>query len=81
MRIAKYIVWDGCGKQAVVFDDLINHSDMARALGMEKVLGAGFCYLDDGAFHSYGKSISLNIHSRGQDDDKILNEKLSGNQS
>ena len=75
---AKYIVWDDEFPQAVIFSETINHSDMARALRMGNILGAGFCNTDSDRYICYGKSVSLNKQSRGPDDEKVLNKWFSG---
>lgn len=79
--------------KAIVFTDDIVHSDMALRMRVkDKVVGAGFvsCHslersveLSSGmsrdvGFQSYGESVSLNIISRGELDDKAINEMFFG---
>lgn len=78
MREAKYIVWDDDFPQAVIFSDTITHFDMARALSMGNVLGAGFCRTESDRYICYGESISLRKLSRGEQDEKILDKWFAG---
>lgn len=78
----KYIVYDThlC-PMAVVFPELINHNDMARALNInpDDIWGAGFCYINkDAAWTCYGESISLKVKSRGEEDERLLNKYCGG---
>ena len=77
---AKYVIIDG---SAIVFFEGINHSDMVGF--NEKCESAGFVsfrhYLDEDDCDSvkavcYGKSISLGIESRGDEDSEILTRQL-----
>jgi hypothetical protein len=65
----------------IVFPEIINHSDMARNMGWKKedIIGAGFVYLgEDYSYTCYGESVSLRVKSRGEEDEKILNRYLGG---
>ena len=64
----------------IVFPEIINHSDMARNMGWKKedIVGAGFVYLEDYSYICYGESVSLRVKSRGEEDEKILNRYLGG---
>lgn len=75
---SKYIVINiGGVKTPIVFPDTSVHSDIADALGgKNRVLGAGFCTVDDEGYHCYGESISLNIKSNYETDSKLLNRML-----
>jgi hypothetical protein len=67
----KYIISDT--GIPVVFSELQQHRDVARAM-FKKVVGAGFCYIaEDRMVTCYGESISLGIKSRGDVDSSILN--------
>lgn len=59
----------------VIFPKHINHDDMARLhckpIGCS-IVGAGFIEIIDGIVSCYGKSISLNIKSRGHFDSEII---------
>lgn len=77
----KYIIADG---SAIIFSAAIQHSDMAR--GMGRIDGAGFVdfrtEVDDygetiiKAF-AYGKSTSLDIESRPEQDSMILTSQIT----
>lgn len=73
---AKYIIVIAHGMEMpIVFSELMKHTEMA---GNQKVVGAGFCYVDHktGLYTCYGESTSLNIKSRNAVDEDILNELL-----
>lgn len=72
----KYIVVeDQRIPRAILFPDSFTHYDIARALAYP-VLGAGFAVLESGRFVAYGKSVSLDIASRGVFDSDVLNNLL-----
>ncbi len=61
----------------IVFPETLAHSDVARNMGMlGRVIGAGFCYIEDNKYVCYGESVSLNVKSRGDEDSKRLNRLL-----
>jgi len=63
-----------------VFAETMTHADVAGALnGIDKVLGAGFCYIKDNKYVCYGKSISLKVDSRVGVDSEVLNRRLGLN--
>lgn len=77
----KYIIADG---RAIVFSSAIQHSDMAR--GFNFVEGAGFVTFRSEKdeygetitkANCYGKSISLNIESRGDIDSRIVTRQIT----
>ena len=74
----KYIIANAGGyPEPYVFSDTVNHADMARNVGAEIVLGAGFCGINPNReFECYGESVSLRVKSRGEYDSKILNQKF-----
>lgn len=73
----KYII-GGRLQHAIVFDEILTHRDVARAVfHNQEITGAGFCYIDEGRFFAYGESISLKVKS-GPNDSKILNKSLLG---
>ena len=78
MQMKYIIVDDGYVIHPIVFSELIAHDEMARRVGNKEVLGAGFAYLDQDKFGCYGKSISLGVASRGDEDAKFLNKWLLG---
>lgn len=72
----KYIITKrGSIEQPFVFSELSQHADIARAVGGD-VVGAGFCFIDEDRYHCYGESISCKVKSRGEVDDKVLNDLL-----
>lgn len=71
----KYIVLEQGTPAPVVFPETMKHSDVARALG-GKVLGAGFCYIENDMYVCYGASTSLHVNSREDLDAEILNTRL-----
>lgn len=72
---SKYIVSrDGT---PVVFAEVLNHADVARALfGNTPIMGAGFCYIKDNRYECWGESVSLRVKSRGEQDAEMLNRYL-----
>jgi hypothetical protein len=75
---SKYIIADIYGvTMPIVFPELLVHADVADALGARnKVIGAGFCTVDDEGYHCYGESTSLNVKSNYDVDSKLLNRML-----
>jgi len=75
---AKYIIHTE--NIPIVFPEIINHSDMARNMGWKKedIIGAGFVYVNGDSYNCYGESVSLRVKSRGEEDVKILNCYLGG---
>jgi hypothetical protein len=77
----KYIIADG---SAIIFSAAIQHSDMAR--GMGRIDGAGFVNFSTEidsygetiikAF-AYGKSTSLGIESRPEEDSAIITRQIT----
>lgn len=80
---AKYII-GGWLEVPIVFPETIQHADMARSLGWigddKRVVGAGFVYIKEDGYKVYGESVSLQVKSRGADDERILNKYLGGKQ-
>ena len=64
----------------IVFPETINHADMARNMGWKKedIIGAGFVVVVDHSYNCYGESVSLRVKSRVEEDEKILNRYLGG---
>lgn len=88
----KYVVTDK-GSFAI-FSDTAGHKEVGHALYGTPV-GAGFCTLEVGAkpnekpdgddydvvvAHCFGESFSLDIVSRGEVDQNIINEKLNSHE-
>jgi hypothetical protein len=75
---SKYIVVDnGLADAFILFPMMYNHSDVARAFP-GTVISAGFVldFGDGRGFQCYGKSISLNISSRPEEDEALLRKQL-----
>ena len=77
---SKYVIIDqGSAPIPVVFSELLAHAEVVSRLGGAP-LGAGFCHVtvtEDGArYVCYGKSMSLGVHSREDEDARILNKYL-----
>lgn len=73
---SKYIITED--NVPVIFSELApSHAEVARALfpGL-KIIGAGFCYIQDNQYVCYGESISLGVKSRGEQDSKVLNRRM-----
>jgi len=75
----KYVVTDE--NDFAMFSKLSNHNDVARGLYGTPV-GAGFCNLrqkvdsEDVSVNCYGRSISLGIKSR-EEDELVINRKIN----
>lgn len=77
MAKSKYIIIDRGIFEQVIFSETLNHNEIAIALnGNNKIIGAGFCHIEDDKYVCYGNSVSLQIKSRGQLDSDILNRRL-----
>jgi len=78
---AKYII-GGRMQEPIVFPETIQHADMARNLSWfgeeNKVVGAGFVFVEEDGYKVYGESVSLRVKNRGIEDEKILNKYLGG---
>ena len=66
------------GEQAVIFpSETFFHDEMASHFSTFEVVSAGFVSIDSyGKIKCSGKSTSLNIHSRGEDDEIIIQRQL-----
>lgn len=75
----KYVITDK--NDFAIFTKLTNHSDIRGLYG--KIVGAGFCNFaqkadsEDVNIHCYGRSVSLGISSR-EEDEEIINNKING---
>lgn len=78
MSELKYVVTEH--GDFAIFTKLTNHSDVRGLHG--KIVGAGFCNFarkadsEEANVHCYGKSISLGISSR-EEDEIIINKAIS----
>lgn len=71
----KYITFEDAGlEQMVIFGNLMQHRDVAHMMGVEdKIISAGFISVGhnregDVVAQAYGRSISLSVDSRKEDD-------------
>ena len=83
MYPTKYVVvkhLDNGMETPYIFPNFITHSDFARDVGYgSHVVSAGFCYIDkDLSFVAHGKSVSLKVASRPDEDSKLLTRWLTG---
>lgn len=64
-----------------IFSDISVHKDVATDLTYNypdaKVVGAGFVSVINNKFSCWGRSVSLRVPSRGEEDAAILNQMLS----
>ena len=61
-----------------VFPNVIYHIEFAKAID-EVAVSAGFCYVDDnGKYVAYGKSESLGLSARPEEDSHLLTFFLTG---
>ena len=74
-----YITYEGgTGETAVIFDPNIPHARMAEVMDSQNggvvILGAGkvSAVAANGLIHCYGEAKSLNITSRGIDDESVI---------
>lgn len=80
MSKAKYVTGEvktdyGTIATAICFGDVLNHSDFANKF--TEIWGAGFFYIDQaGAVTAYGKSVSLGVESRPEQDAKMIEKAL-----
>lgn len=81
----KYIVYkSGNLEDIMVFSELLNHSEAARAVGKENVISAGFMHVEPAGEYEltcscYGHSATLELKSRGEADAKVAMLRLYGN--
>lgn len=69
----KYIITDD--NSIAIFSETCTHSAMAR--GMSGIpVSAGFMRIEDNLVHCFGNSISLDLGSRREIDDTIINKRL-----
>ena len=92
MSRAKYIIIDAQTPYGVTFPPWVFHADIARMLIGERdpkevILGAGEFWVGESSVeghegetvvHCYGKSVSLGIKSRGEEDALVLKASIVG---
>jgi hypothetical protein len=66
------------GEQAVIFPrEYFFHDEMASRFPNYEVQSAGFVQIiENGQVHCFGRSDSLNIDSRGEDDDIVISRQI-----
>ena len=74
----KYLIMEDFAGQPVsfVFPRRVDHGDMREQLPYERVLGAGYVELRDGAFHCFGGYAELGVAARPEDE-AILTEAFA----
>ncbi len=79
---SKYVIFQTPdGEQAVIFpSETIFHDEMASHFSTFEVVSAGFVGIDqNGKIKCSGKSTSLDVGSRGEDDEIIIQRQLMEN--
>lgn len=77
---SKYLILQTpTGEKAVIFpEEGFYHDDMAKQLGSLGINSAGFVEItENGKIRCFGKSESLDIETRGQEDEIIIVRQLS----
>jgi len=81
MNQMKYIVIEySLGEKIYLFTEADTHSEIARDLcgDISKIVSAGFVTYVEDNLECYGRSVSLDIKSRGDIDTALLNRELRG---
>ena len=74
--MTKYVInHDGMCEYADVFPSLLDHSMVARSLP-GKVISAGFVSFGEGGCSCYGRSVSLDLDSRGEEDSDLVMRQI-----
>lgn len=73
----KYII--GVDGAVIIFSRFLSHYDVARSLGMEKPVSAGFVEFSGDGISTYGESITLNLPSLPGDHEKIARQIVTTN--
>ncbi len=71
MKYITYETLDG-NERYVIFDKLMDHSSMAHKVIKGKILGAGFVGFNEGGPHCYGKSVTMKVPSRNEQDSQLI---------
>ena len=86
MRV-KYVIRDECGGTPILFPEWLNHTQFARkesCLGAgvcsvraeEKMVEAGTATVRDITVHCWGESVTLEVKSRLEEDEKLIRKML-----
>ena len=74
----KYIVIISCGfEEMIIFPNHRAHKDMASVLNA-KVISAGMIKIDSKHCNCWGYSTTLDLASRGEEDDEVLKRLTKG---
>ena len=67
------------GEKAVIFpEEDFFHDEMAERLGQLVIIAAGFVQIgENGKVHCFGRSESLDVEGRGEDDEIVIARQLS----
>jgi hypothetical protein len=57
----------------LIFGSSVIHKSAAPFVSESDILGAGKCHVHEGNFTCKEKSVSLDIYTRGEEDDQVLN--------
>jgi hypothetical protein len=79
---AKYLVGEirsshGQEQCAVVFSELITHSDVARVFVPGTVVSGGFCHYTDEGVKVYGESISARVKCNPAVDEELVGRAMA----
>jgi len=79
MNKMKYIIVDnGMYETPVIFNEATDHSQMAAdTFGFKKnVISAGFVSFSKDGLYCHGRSVSLDLDSRPEEDARIINRMI-----
>ena len=67
------------GEKAVIFpEESFYHDEMAERLGQLGIIAAGFVQIgENGKVHCFGRSESLDVEGRGEDDEIVIARQLA----
>ena len=67
------------GEKAVIFpEEDFFHDEMAERLGQLGIIAAGFVQIgENGKVHCFGRSESLDVEGRGEDDEIVIARQLA----
>lgn len=79
---AKYAVGEVAGSYgstlcAIVFSEVVTHSDTARVFVPGTIMSAGFFHADQDKVHVYGDSVSLNVKSNPERDERLIGRAIA----
>ena len=67
------------GEKAVIFpEENFYHDEMVERLGQLGIIAAGFVQIEEnGKVHCFGRSESLDVEGRGEDDEIVIARQLA----